>query len=82
MKRAEVSILLAGVLLALIQFSGCAQKPPTFNDVQILAPKGAQTIAQSAERKRGKSICLAANIPSARHGGRSPCLAVLVSITF
>jgi hypothetical protein len=56
MKRAEVSILLAGVLLALIQFSGCAQKPPTFNDVQILAPKGAQTIAQS------QSVMIQANV--------------------
>jgi|HubBroStandDraft_6_1064221.scaffolds.fasta_scaffold01599_6 hypothetical protein len=56
MKRAEVSILLTGVLLALIQFAGCAQKPPTFNDVQILAPKGAQTIAQS------QSVMIQANV--------------------
>src|ERR1700693_3864141 len=47
MKRAEISLLLAGVLLALIQFAGCAQKPPTFNKVEILTPKGAQTIAQN-----------------------------------
>jgi len=56
MKRAEVSILLAGVLFALIQFSGCAQKPPTFNEVQILAPKGTQTIAQS------ESVTIQANV--------------------
>jgi hypothetical protein len=56
MKRAEVSILLAGVLFALIQFAGCAQKPPTFNDVQILAPKSAQTIAQS------QSVMIQANV--------------------
>jgi len=56
MKRAEVSILLAGVLFALIQFSGCAQKPPTFNEVQILAPKGTQTIAQS------QSVTIQANV--------------------
>ncbi len=56
MKRAEVSILLAGVLFALIQFSGCAQKPPTFNEVQILAPKGAQTIAQN------QSVMIQANV--------------------
>jgi hypothetical protein len=56
MKRAEVSILLAGVLFALIQFAGCAQKPPTFNDVQILAPKGAQTIAQN------QSVMIQANV--------------------
>jgi large repetitive protein len=56
MKRAEISILLTGVLLALIQFAGCAQKPPTFNDVQILAPKGAQTIAQS------QSVMIQANV--------------------
>ncbi len=47
MKRAENSLLLAGVLLALIQFAGCAQKPPAFNKVEILTPKGAQTIAQN-----------------------------------
>ncbi len=56
MKRAEVSILLASVLFALIQFSGCAQKPPTFNEVQILAPKGTQTIAQS------QSVTIQANV--------------------
>ena len=56
MKRAEVSVLLTGVLLALIQFAGCAQKPPTFNDVQILAPKSAQTIAQS------QSVMIQANV--------------------
>jgi hypothetical protein len=56
MKRAEVSILLAGVLFALIQFSGCAQKPPTFNEVQILAPKGTQTVAQS------QSVMIQANV--------------------
>jgi hypothetical protein len=56
MKRAEISVLLAGVLLALIQFAGCAQKPPTFNKVEILTPKGSQTIAQ------GQSVLIQANV--------------------
>ena len=56
MKRAEISVLLAGVLLALIQFAGCAQKPPTFNKVEILTPKGSQTIAQ------GQSVPVQANV--------------------
>ena len=56
MKRAEISVLLAGVLLALIQFAGCAQKPPTFNKVEILTPKGSQTIAQ------GQSVPIQANV--------------------
>src|ERR1700722_2288253 len=56
MKRAEISVLLAGVLLALIQFAGCAQKPPTFNKVEILSPKGSQTIAQ------GQSVAIQANV--------------------
>ncbi len=64
MKRAEVSVLLAGVLLALIQFAGCAQKPPTFNEVQILAPKGAQTIAQ------GQSVMIQANVLNDPERGR------------
>ena len=46
MKRAGISFLLAGVLLALIQFTGCADKPATFNKVSILSPHGAQTIGQ------------------------------------
>ena len=46
MKRAAISSLLAGVLLALIQFTGCADKPATFNKVSILSPHGAQTIGQ------------------------------------
>src|ERR1700732_4314206 len=56
MKRAEISVLLAGVLLALIQFAGCAQKPPTFNQVEILTPKGPQTIAQ------GQSVAIQARV--------------------
>ena len=56
MKRAEISVLLAGVLLALIQFAGCAQKPPTFNKVEILTPKGSPTIAQ------GQSVPIQANV--------------------
>src|SRR5580700_4942564 len=56
MKRAEISVLLAGVLLALIQFAGCAQKPPTFNKVEILTPKGSPTIAQ------GQSVLIQANV--------------------
>ncbi|MGB8523049.1 MAG: Ig domain-containing protein [Candidatus Acidiferrales bacterium] len=46
MKRAGISLLLAGVLLALVQFTGCADKPATFNRVTILAPSGAQIIGQ------------------------------------
>ena len=46
MKRAGISFLLAGVLLALVQFTGCADKPPTFNRVTILLPRGAQIIGQ------------------------------------
>jgi len=46
MKRAAISSLLAGVLLALIQFTGCADKPATFNKVSILSPHGAQIIGQ------------------------------------
>jgi putative Ig domain-containing protein len=46
MKRAGVSLLLAGVLLALIQFTGCADKPATFNKVTIILPSGAQVIGQ------------------------------------
>jgi hypothetical protein len=46
MKRAAISFLLAGVLLALIQFTGCADKPATFNKVSILSPHGAQIIGQ------------------------------------
>ena len=46
MKRAGISLLLVGVLLALIQFTGCADKPATFNRVTILQPTGAQTIGQ------------------------------------
>jgi hypothetical protein len=46
MKRAGISLLLAGVVLALIQFTGCADTPATFNKVTILSPKGAQIIAQ------------------------------------
>src|ERR1700732_1897447 len=56
MKRAEISVLLAGVLLALTQFAGCAQKPPTFNRVEILTPKGPQTIAQ------GQSVPIQARV--------------------
>jgi large repetitive protein len=56
MKRAEISVLLAGVLLALIQFAGCAQKPLTFNRVEILTPKGPQTIAQ------GQSVPIQARV--------------------
>lgn len=46
MKRAGISFLLAGVLLALIQFTGCADTPATFNKVTIVSPRGAQVIAQ------------------------------------
>jgi len=46
MKRAGISLLLAGVLLALVQFTGCADKPATFNRVTILQPTGAQIIGQ------------------------------------
>jgi Putative Ig domain len=46
MKRAGISLLLVGVLLALVQFTGCADKPATFNRVTILAPSGAQIIGQ------------------------------------
>ena len=46
MKRAGISFLLASVLLALIQFTGCADKPATFNKVSILSPHGTQTIGQ------------------------------------
>jgi hypothetical protein len=46
MKRAGISLLLTGVLLALVQFTGCADKPATFNRVTILAPSGAQIIGQ------------------------------------
>ena len=46
MKRAGISLLLAGVLLALIQFTGCADKPATFNKVTIILPSGAQVIGQ------------------------------------
>ena len=46
MKRAGISFLLAGVLLALIQFTGCADKPATFNKVSILSPHGTQIIGQ------------------------------------
>ena len=46
MKRAGISFLLASVLLALIQFTGCADKPATFNKVSILSPHGAQIIGQ------------------------------------
>ena len=56
MKRARISVLLAGVLLALIQFAGCAQKPPTFNRVEILTPKGPQTIGQ------GQSVSIQAGV--------------------
>jgi len=56
MKRAEISVLLAGVLLALIQFAGCAQKPPTFNRVEISTPKGPQTIGQ------GQSVPIQADV--------------------
>jgi hypothetical protein len=56
MKRAEISVLLAGVLLALMQFAGCAQKPPTFNRVEILTPKGPRTIAQ------GQSVPMQASV--------------------
>jgi hypothetical protein len=56
MKRAEISVLLAGVLFALIQFAGCAQKPPTFNRVEILTPRGPQTIGQ------GQSVPIQANV--------------------
>ncbi len=56
MKRAEICFLLAGVLLALIQFAGCAQKPPTFNEVEILTPQGPQTIGQN------QSVLMQANV--------------------
>jgi Putative Ig domain len=46
MKRAGISFLLAGVLLALVQFTGCADRPATFNRVTILLPRGAQIIGQ------------------------------------
>ncbi len=46
MKRAGISFLLAGVLLTLIQFTGCADKPATFNKVSILSPHGTQIIGQ------------------------------------
>ncbi|HXN72487.1 MAG TPA: putative Ig domain-containing protein [Candidatus Acidoferrales bacterium] len=46
MKRAGMSLLLAGVLLALIQFTGCADTPATFNKVTIVSPRGAQIIGQ------------------------------------
>jgi hypothetical protein len=46
MKRAGISLLLAGVLLALVQFTGCADKPATFNRVTILLPTGSQIIGQ------------------------------------
>lgn len=45
-KRARLSILLVAILIALIQFSGCADKPATFNAVQ-LTPNKAQVIAQN-----------------------------------
>jgi len=44
--RARLSFLLAGILLALIQFSGCADKPATFNAVR-LTPNKPQVIAQN-----------------------------------
>jgi hypothetical protein len=46
MKRAGYSLLLAGVLLALIQLTGCADTPATFNRVTIVSPHGAQIIGQ------------------------------------
>jgi large repetitive protein len=46
MKRAGISLLLAGVVLALVQFTGCADKPATFNRVTILQPTGVQIIGQ------------------------------------
>jgi Putative Ig domain len=46
MKRAGISLLLAGVLLALIQFTGCADTPATFNRVTIVSAHGAQVIGQ------------------------------------
>jgi hypothetical protein len=46
MKRAGISLLLAGVLLALIQLTGCADTPATFNRVTIVSPHGAQIIGQ------------------------------------
>src|ERR1700732_411543 len=46
MKCAGISLLLAGVVLALIQFTGCADTPATFNKVTILSPSGAQIIGQ------------------------------------
>ena len=72
MKRAEISVLLVGVLLALIQFAGCAQKPPTFNRVEIFTPKGPQTIAQ------GQSVPIQANVLNDLNaGGVSFTFAVL-----
>src|SRR6202046_1532819 len=46
MKRAGISLLLAGADPFLIKFTGCADTPATFNKVTILSPKGAQIIAQ------------------------------------
>ena len=46
MNRARISFFLAGVLLALVQFTGCADTPPTFNKISILSPRGTQIIGQ------------------------------------
>ncbi len=56
MKRAGISFLLAGVLIALVQFTGCADKPATFNRVTILMPQGAQVIAQGQSASRYKQV--------------------------
>jgi large repetitive protein len=45
-KRARLSLVLIGILIALVQFSGCADKPATFNAV-LLTPNKPQIIAQN-----------------------------------